>query len=117
MSNRRTAEPRDLRIEVEYPIERSDATRWATWTLRTDRPLKRVLASVQAMHPYAKTIEVSVVKHYPAAHISHPWPGTVLTPYRLPSGEVVQIDEEVARGKQQIDFTLRGGEIVMAERL
>lgn len=102
-----------LKVEVEY----RNPDRWLVWTLETDRPARRVLASVTALHPDAHAIEVSVVRAYPAAHIRHPWPGTVLTPYQLPGGEIVKIDEEVARGARRLDFTLKGGEIVDAWRL
>jgi hypothetical protein len=112
--NKRSAEPRQLHVEVEYRDAKGES-RWLTWTLTTDRPLRRVLASVQALHPDAHATEVQVVKN--AAYYMRREPGYVSTPYRLPSGEVVQIDEEVARGAQQLDFTLRGGEIVMAERV
>lgn len=37
--------------------------------------------------------------------------------YRLPSGEIVRIDSELARGAAVIDFTLKGGSIVQAARV
>jgi hypothetical protein len=109
--NRKVA--RELRVEVEYR-DAKDESRWLTWTLTTDRPLVRVLASVQALHPDAHATEVQVVKN-PAYYMR--LDGYVSTPYQLPSGEIVKIDEDVARGARRIDFTLKGGKIVDAWRL
>lgn len=46
-----------------------------------------------------------------------PAPGTVFADFRLPDGSVVRIDEELARGDNAIDYTLAGGEIVLAVRV
>jgi len=37
-----------------------------------------------------------------------------MTPYRLPSGEVVMVDATAAKGAATIGFTLKGGEVVEA---
>jgi hypothetical protein len=37
--------------------------------------------------------------------------------YRLPSGQIVDVDATAAKGARIIDFTLAGGEIVQAVRL
>lgn len=49
--------------------------------------------------------------------IDPPAPGTVFTPYRLPDGSVVRIDEEVARGADTMGYTLAGGQLVVAIRV
>jgi hypothetical protein len=41
----------------------------------------------------------------------------VFTHYSLPNGEIVKIQEELARGAATIDYTLKGGDIVTATRM
>jgi hypothetical protein len=41
----------------------------------------------------------------------------VKTAYRLPDGQIIHVQEELARGAQTIGFTLRGGEVVDAVRV
>ena len=39
-----------------------------------------------------------------------------LTPYTLPTGETVMVDETAAKGAKSIDYTLRDGTVVAATR-
>jgi hypothetical protein len=40
-----------------------------------------------------------------------------VTKYRLPNGEVVDIQDDVARGAPTVSFTMKGGEIVEATKI
>ena len=41
---------------------------------------------------------------------------TALSPFRLPGGRIVMIQEELTRGLDWITFTVKGGEVVIATR-
>jgi hypothetical protein len=41
----------------------------------------------------------------------------MMTKYQLPNGDVVDIQEDVARGEPTVSFTMKGGEIVEATKV